>query len=125
MSKWEKYRKTAVQEMRAYVCGEDLTGVSVAPGEIPKNGGKIAKDAEGSRWYISPEFIKANYLLAESDGLRMKYFVLKPSGDSAYAAASRNALKSYAESIETVNPVLAKELMEWRKQELKKGLEKI
>ncbi len=49
MPKWEKYKKTAVQEMRDYVFGEDLTGVSVAPGETPKIGGKIARDNQGSR----------------------------------------------------------------------------
>jgi len=58
---WKKYRKTAVQEMRDYISGEDLTKVSVAPGETPKEGGKIARDNKGSRWYITPEFVAENY----------------------------------------------------------------
>lgn len=60
---WQKYRKTILQEMRDYIPGEDLTGVSVAPGETPKEGGKIAKDQQGSRWYVSPEFMSENYEL--------------------------------------------------------------
>ena len=59
---WKKYRKTALQEMRPYVLGEDLTGVSVADGETPKFGGMIARDAQGSRWYVSPEFMSENYI---------------------------------------------------------------
>jgi hypothetical protein len=58
---WKKFIKTAEQEMRDYIVGESLSGVSVAPGEIPKEGGKIARDAQGSRWYISPEFFSNNY----------------------------------------------------------------
>lgn len=61
---WYGYYKTKKQLMRDYVPGEDLTGVSVAPGETPKDGGKIAADNQGSKWYISPEFMKENYTLA-------------------------------------------------------------
>jgi len=67
-SRWKTYRKTAVQEMRDYILGEDLTGVSVAPGETPKEGGKIARDNRGSFWYVSPEFIKDNYELTDATG---------------------------------------------------------
>lgn len=58
---WNQYRKTALQEMRRYIEGEDLTGTSVAPGETPKVGGMIARDAQGSQWYVSPEFMAQNY----------------------------------------------------------------
>ena len=58
---WKKYQKTALQEMRPYVLGEDLTGVSVAQNETPKDGGMIARDAQGSQWYVSPEFMDENY----------------------------------------------------------------
>lgn len=46
-------------------------------------------------------------------GLRMKYFVLKPSGSDAYARASRAAMLSYASCIEEVDPQLAAELRDW------------
>ena len=47
------------------------------------------------------------------DGLKMIYFVLKPSGLSPYAAASRKAMLRYANEIGGENPILAKELREW------------
>lgn len=58
---YKNYRKKSIQPMRAYILGEDLTCISVAPGETPKSGGKIAKDNQGSFWYISPEFMAENY----------------------------------------------------------------
>jgi len=51
------------------------------------------------------------------DGLKMKYFVLKP--DSArdkhnpHAVASRAAIRTYAEKIESVDSNLAEELRMW------------
>lgn len=47
-------------------------------------------------------------------GLEMKYFVLKPAGEDAYAIASRTALKAYASAIEKENPSLAYDLHMWR-----------
>lgn len=67
MSKWKSYYKTAKQLMRPYVPGEDLTGISVAQGETPKEGGYIASDNQGSEWYITPEFHKENYTLATDE----------------------------------------------------------
>lgn len=51
-------------------------------------------------------------------GLQMKYFVLKPKGNDAYAEASRKAMRAYALGIDKVNPELAKELREWADKEL-------
>lgn len=47
------------------------------------------------------------------EGLVMKYFVLKPSGDDKYAEASRKAMRTYASVISRDNPKLSKELFEW------------
>jgi hypothetical protein len=47
------------------------------------------------------------------DGLLMKYFVLKPNGDDAYADASRNAMSAYAASIRSTNLSLADDLLKW------------
>ena len=47
------------------------------------------------------------------NGLLMKYFVLKPAGNDAYAAASRAAMWRYAEMIENKNPDLARDLCKW------------
>lgn len=39
--KWKRYRKTATQEMRPYVPGEDLSAVSVSAEDTPELGGMI------------------------------------------------------------------------------------
>jgi len=49
--------------------------------------------------------------------LKMKYFVLKPEGNSIYAKASRNAMKTYANIIEDEAPQFAAELLEWAGKE--------
>jgi len=46
-------------------------------------------------------------------GLMMKYFVLKPHGTDIYAQASRQAMRRYAEEIESVNSELAQDLIAW------------
>jgi len=46
-------------------------------------------------------------------GLQMKYFVLKPKGETKYHNASRLAMTAYADAIEDENPELAKELRDW------------
>ena len=43
----------------------------------------------------------------------MKYFVLKPAGDDAYAKASRAAMHHYAKFIKAENPALAHDLIGW------------
>lgn len=50
-------------------------------------------------------------------GLQMKYFVLKPHGDDAYAKASRAAMRAYANHIAEENPDLRDELREWADRE--------
>ena len=54
------------------------------------------------------------------EGLQLNYFVLKPSGNSEYSFASREALKAYANAIEIENPKLAEDLNIWRSSEVKK-----
>ena len=50
-----------------------------------------------------------------SDGLQMKYFVLKPRGafEDPYAKASRAAMKAYADIIEGENNKLCYDLHQW------------
>ena len=45
--------------------------------------------------------------------LELKYFVLKPRGESPFAQASRLAIKAYAESIQSTDEKLAGDLMVW------------
>ena len=55
------------------------------------------------------------------NGLFMKYFVLKPSGDDAYAKASRAAMFAYAKSIAGENHELAKQMNDWAADENSKA----
>jgi hypothetical protein len=57
------YRKTAVQAMRPYVPGEDLTGISVNKEDTPEVGGMIAVNAKNpeDKWYIGKQFFEENY----------------------------------------------------------------
>lgn len=50
-------------------------------------------------------------------GLEMKYFVLKPKGEDAYAVASRLAMNAYADAIASENPQLAHEINAWTERE--------
>lgn len=65
MSEWKNYRKVAIQPMRPYVHGEDLTGVSVSDADDPENetGGMIACNPHNpsDRWYVGPKFFRDNY----------------------------------------------------------------
>lgn len=45
--------------------------------------------------------------------MQMKYFVLKPKGDDAFAAASRAAMLRYSDMIREHDPKLAAELYDW------------
>lgn len=49
--------------------------------------------------------------------LKLKYFVLKPAGESQHARASRAAMQTYAAIIKSEDEALAKELMQWVQQE--------
>jgi hypothetical protein len=61
---YKKYRKTAIQEMRPYVLGEDLTGMSVSEEDTPEVGGMIVRGSDnGACWYVSKEFFNKNYEL--------------------------------------------------------------
>lgn len=52
-----------------------------------------------------------------TEGLMMKYFVLKPSGQDPYAKASRAAMRQYARLIREENPKLHDDLMAWADRE--------
>ena len=66
-AEWKTYRKTAVQEMRPYVSGEDLSGVSVSDEDTPEAGGMIARNSENhaDQWYVAKKFFEECYEAAE------------------------------------------------------------
>lgn len=49
--------------------------------------------------------------------LEMKYFVLKPKGNSPFAEASRSAMLAYAKSIESTDAFMARSLRIWAENE--------
>lgn len=51
------------------------------------------------------------------DGLLMKYFVLRPKGNDIHATASRAAMRTYADRIQSENPKLAQEIHDWVSKE--------
>ncbi len=61
--KWEKYRKTGVTEMRPYVPGEDLSGISVSKQNTPKEGDMIARNLfdHNDQWLVAREYFWSNY----------------------------------------------------------------
>jgi hypothetical protein len=65
---WKPYRKAGITEMRRYVPGEDLTGVSVNKRDYDEGlvGGMIARDPEnpGDRWFVANEYFVNNYVEA-------------------------------------------------------------
>ena len=60
---WNYYRKSALQEMRPYIPGEDLSGISVSPEDTPEEGGMIARNPKNpnDQWYVARQFFLDNY----------------------------------------------------------------
>ena len=60
---FKKYRKVGIAEMRPYVVGEDLTGISVNKEDTPEPGGMIARNPinNDDRWYVAKRFFEDNY----------------------------------------------------------------
>jgi len=65
--RYKNYRKKAVQPMRPYIPGEDLTGISVSTEDTPELGGMIAINPNNQEdvWYVGKEFFEKNYELAD------------------------------------------------------------
>jgi len=60
---WKEYQKTATQEMRPYIVGESLVGISVNKEDTPEEGGMIARNNNNheDKWYIGKKFFTDNY----------------------------------------------------------------
>ena len=65
---WAYYRRTGLSEMRPYVPGEDMTGVSVSAPDYmllagnPDPGGFIARNPKNhaDQWYVSQTYFEEN-----------------------------------------------------------------
>ena len=60
---WKTYRRKGVAEMRPYVPGEDLTGISVSAPDVPIEGDMIARNAENhaDQWYVNPQYFAKHF----------------------------------------------------------------
>lgn len=60
---YKLYRKKALQPLRPYLPGEDLSGVSVAATDTPEIGGMIAKNPKNpdDMWYVSKQAFRDTY----------------------------------------------------------------
>lgn len=61
--RFKNYRKTAIQPMRPYIPGEDMSLISVADCDTPEEGGMIAVSPDNGkdRWYVAKDFFNKNY----------------------------------------------------------------
>jgi len=66
MSLWKKYRKVATTEMRPYVPGEDLLGISVSDQDNPTLGDMIARNPNNhdDQWLVARAYFQKNYIEA-------------------------------------------------------------
>jgi hypothetical protein len=71
MSEFKNYRKKALQPLRPYVPGEDVTGVSISDADratgSPREGDMIAQNPANpnDRWLVAQEVFAVTYELAE------------------------------------------------------------
>lgn len=67
MSEFKRYRRSQIGELRPYVEGEDLTGVSISPADSdagsPKVGDMIARNPANhmDKWLVAEQYFKDNF----------------------------------------------------------------
>lgn len=70
MSEFKKYTRKGVSEMRPYVKGEDMSGVSVSPEDHPSlDMGMIARNPgnHADQWYVSRKYFEENLQPVDQD----------------------------------------------------------
>lgn len=63
MSDFKTYKRIGITEMRPYVLGEDLTGVSVSSVDHPETDmGMIARNPKNpqDQWYVARKYFEEN-----------------------------------------------------------------
>lgn len=61
---WKKYHRTNVAEMREYILGEDLTGISVSKVDQPEfDFGMVARNPanHADQWYVARKYFMENF----------------------------------------------------------------
>lgn len=67
-NKFQKYRKRNISEIRPYIKGEDLSGITVSEKDDPVNDmGMICRNPENhnDKWYISKKYYLENFELIQ------------------------------------------------------------
>ena len=64
---WNKYRRIGLSEMRPYVPGESMEGISVSATDTPELGGMIARNPKNhaDQWYVAKKYFEENLELVE------------------------------------------------------------
>lgn len=68
---YKEYERVGVSEMRPYIEGEDLDGISVNDCcDVPEEGGMVARnpDNHSDQWYVTKEYFEENFREVEKDG---------------------------------------------------------
>ncbi len=63
MSGWKSYKRKGLSEMRPYVKGEDLSGISVAEVDSPETDtGMVARNPKNhaDKWYVAKKYFDDN-----------------------------------------------------------------
>ena len=71
MSDWKKYRRTNIAEMRPYIKGETLEGISVSDVDYPPTDmGMIARNPQNhmDQWYVARKYFEENFEPIGRDG---------------------------------------------------------
>ena len=61
---FKKYKRSNIAEMREYVKGEDLAGISVSDADTPETDmGMIARNPKNhsDQWYVARKYFKDNF----------------------------------------------------------------
>jgi len=61
---FKQYRRSNIAEMRPYVKGEDLTGISVSATDDPENDmGMVARNPQNhaDQWYVAKKYFMENF----------------------------------------------------------------
>ena len=64
MTAFKQYRRKQIAELRPYVKGEDLSGISVADVDDPEtDGGMIARNPKNhaDQWYVARQYFADNF----------------------------------------------------------------
>ncbi len=91
MSDFKQYQRKGLSEMRPYIPGEDLTGISVSQTDTPELGGMIARNPKdhNDQWYVAKKYFDDN--LEEVPGASTKTIGLT-FGEATAAALEGKAV---------------------------------